>query len=481
MYTRMHRMNNRDPKAEGPGARSIEGGTEMRPRLDAFVEWLARTLMRVFFREIEVEGLERIPRGVPLVLVANHHNSLIDPALVLGFLGCHARFLAKSTLWKVPGIRQLLVLGGVIPVYRQQDAGEDTSRNEETFARCHETLAAGGAVALFPEGVSHDAPHLARLKTGAARIALEAEARFGPLGVSIVPVGLTFEEKGRFRSRALVHVGEPLDPAPELALHADDPKEAARTLTERVGEALHTVTLNYPSHEEAAAVERAAEILEGPERELPVRMAMAEAFALRRSFLEGYRRVREHAPERIDALRERLAEYEAKLRLHGLRDDQVSSRYPNEEVWLYALGSASLLLFWLPLAAVGTVLNGLPYRLLGVAASLTRTADLPATFKLFGGFFLFPIVWLLWCSLAVASGGWLAGFATALLAPLSGYVAMLFHERHGRLWEEAGAYLWLRLRRGRAAELRAERARLRSEVVDLVALDPQEQKGSEEP
>ena len=51
----------------------------MRPRLDAFVEWLARTLMRVFFPEIEGGGLERIPRDVPLVVVAKHHNSLIHP------------------------------------------------------------------------------------------------------------------------------------------------------------------------------------------------------------------------------------------------------------------------------------------------------------------------------------------------------------------------------------------------------------------
>ena len=70
-------------------------------------------------------------------------------------------------------------------------------------------------MALFPEGHSHNEPRRLPLKTGAARIALETEARHGPLGLKIVPVGLTYDEKGKFRSRVLVRVGDPIDPAPE--------------------------------------------------------------------------------------------------------------------------------------------------------------------------------------------------------------------------------------------------------------------------
>ncbi|MDX1648326.1 MAG: lysophospholipid acyltransferase family protein, partial [Myxococcota bacterium] len=234
------------------GADARAAGATSRARRRAVAERLARLLLRIFFRSVEVVGAERVPPGGPVLLVANHHNSLIDPALVLGFLPRRPRFLAKSTLWKIPGIRQLLELAAVIPVVRRQDvaAGEDPSRNLETFARCHEALAAGDAVALFPEGVSHDAPHLAPLRTGAARIALEAEARFGPLGVRIVPVGLTFDAKGRFRSRALVRVGEPVDAAAWRPLHRRDPRAAARDLTDAIRRGLEAVTLNYASHAE---------------------------------------------------------------------------------------------------------------------------------------------------------------------------------------------------------------------------------------
>ena len=182
-------------------------------------------------------GAGRIPRDRPLVLVANHVNGLIDPLLLIGplpDLPAPPRFLAKSTLWKNPLVRPFLELAGAIPVYRRQDEGADPAKNADTFARCHELLAKGGALALFPEGTSHSDPALKPLKTGAARIVLEAERKFPGIGTRIVPVGLLFDAKQTFRSRVLVQVGEPIDPAPEIALGAQDPIAAARALTARI-------------------------------------------------------------------------------------------------------------------------------------------------------------------------------------------------------------------------------------------------------
>jgi 1-acyl-sn-glycerol-3-phosphate acyltransferase len=443
-----------------------------RARRRALAERLARLLLRVFFRSVEVSGAERVPARGPVVLVANHHNSLIDPALVLGFLPRRPRFLAKSTLWRIPGIRQLLELAAVIPVVRRQDVaeGEDPSRNLETFARCHEALAAGDAIALFPEGVSHDAPHLAPLKTGAARIGLEAEERFGPLGVTLVPVGLTFDAKGRFRSRALVRVGEPIDVASWRPVHRRDRRAAVRDLTEAIRTGLEDVTLNYESHHEARGIERVSEILATEDLELPARMALEEAFAMRRDALATARQLREAEPEALRRVARRLARYEARLAHLGVEDVHVAARYPRQAVGLYALGTASLLLFWLPLAALGTLLSWLPYRLCGVLARFGRSQDLPATFKLFGGFFLFPLVWLLEALAVGAWLGWAAGLALLfLVAPGTSWIAMRFHERHEQLWAEAEAWLLLRTRGPTARRLRSERDALRAEVAQLAA------------
>ncbi len=63
--------------------------------------FLQRTLARAFFR-VEVSGAERVPRSGPVLLVANHRNSLLDPMLLAVAAGRPVRFLAKAPLFTDP-------------------------------------------------------------------------------------------------------------------------------------------------------------------------------------------------------------------------------------------------------------------------------------------------------------------------------------------------------------------------------------------
>jgi 1-acyl-sn-glycerol-3-phosphate acyltransferase len=433
---------------------------------------LARFVLRIFFRRVEVVGKERIPAGVPLVVVANHVNGLVDPVLILGPLPLRPRFLAKSTLWKIPILAQILDLARAIPVYRRQDAapgdqGGVADRNEETFARCHEALAQGGVVALFPEGTSHNEPALQPLKTGAARIVLEAERRLGPLGVRILPVGLTFDERGRFRSRALVRVGEPLDPTPERALYEKDPVAAVRTLTARVDGALHQVTLNYPSWNEARWIARAADLFARPGLDLPQGRTLAETFDLHRAFLDGYQDLQARCPEEVAAVAAAVEGYDRLLDAFRLRDDQVAAAYPASPVARFVGRTLLRLLVYLPLALVGMVLNVVPYQVVRVIAGRSQDGDQKATLKVFPSLILYPATWILEGWLAGHELGWRWGLAVALAGLPTGYVAMRFDERREHFVREARAYLVLRTRKRAAAELRERREDVYRKVTAL--------------
>ena len=73
-----------------------------KPRL-----WIFRRVVRIYFRELEELG--DVPDGVTgRLFVANHFNAIVDPILVLTSAPCAISPVAKSTLWKVPGLRWLL-------------------------------------------------------------------------------------------------------------------------------------------------------------------------------------------------------------------------------------------------------------------------------------------------------------------------------------------------------------------------------------
>jgi hypothetical protein len=127
----------------------------------------------------------------------------------------------------------------------------------------------------------------------------------------------------------------------------------------------------------------------------------------------------------------------------------------------------------LPLAVVGTLLNWVPYRLIGTLATRIAgdAADQTATNKLFGAVLLFPLTWTAAAVLAVRwTGAWWTAPLVLLLAPLAGYGALLFDEHRLRFWQEARAYLLLRTRKRGAEELRSCRKRVLEQVGELEEL-----------
>jgi 1-acyl-sn-glycerol-3-phosphate acyltransferase len=165
-------------------------------------------LLRLFFRRIDVEGREQVPQVGPVIFILNHPNALIDPLILLCRAGRPVSFLAKEPLFRMPFIGSIVRAMDSIPVYRRMDQA-DTSQNAATFVAARQLLSRGGSLALFPEGTSHSDPRLKPFRTGAARIALGAQVP----GLQVVPAGLFYTEKSRFRSQVLLCFGPPVEVA----------------------------------------------------------------------------------------------------------------------------------------------------------------------------------------------------------------------------------------------------------------------------
>jgi glycerol-3-phosphate O-acyltransferase / dihydroxyacetone phosphate acyltransferase len=412
------------------------------PLLDRVSGFAGRTYYR-----LTIAG-ERVPPGGPVLLVANHPNSLFDPALVAAAARRPVRFLAKEPLLRDPAVGWLVRGAGAIPVYRAQDDPSAMGRNEEAFRAAHEALRQGAAIGIFPEGISHDLPNMAPLKTGAARIALGAAGLLGG-AFPIMPVGLTFRGKEQFRSECLVLVGSPLE-WQDLAGPDGGPDEV-RELTARIGAALQAQTLNLHSWEDAPLVRWAAAIyaahFDAPAGPDGLLLAEREAqLVLARERAQGSgdweqvaREVRRHA--RV-------------LRAFGLRPTDLPALPGGRVAARWTLRNAGWLLLTGAVGALGGLLFYLPYRLTGsIVDRLDLTPDVRSTYRALGGALFFS----LWILLLSAAAGLLLGWWWALAAlvalPVLALFTSAFRDRLYQAVSVARRFLLLRTRQRLREEL----------------------------
>lgn len=425
---------------------------------------LARLLVRVFFSCIEVENGENLPETGPVVLVANHTNGLVDGLLLLATLRRYPRFLGKATLFRILPLWPFLKLAGVIPVYRTIDA-EAGDRNVSAFATSHELLRQGGVVAVFPEGISHDETTLQPLKTGAARIALETLADGGVDDLATVAVGLVYDAKARFRSRALVRVGEPVAVAQWAEDSRRDEWATVLSVTEDLGEQLSRVNPSFASWTQAKELSWIAEVVvraPGGSGTADVGLADKVDVAARLAARQ------DASPSAPDDLFRAFALYERDLNLLGVNDAQLSARFPRRRRRLAVLRSGLMVLVALPFAAIGALVHLIPFQIMKQVGKRPTNEGIKATVKLLGCFVLFALTYVLVGVLVGRAFGAWAGLAAAVAAPLCGYVALRLGERVKRIGGVAEGYRMLKGRPSVVATALQHRAAVVAEAHSLL-------------
>lgn len=210
----------------------------------------ARGLARLYYSRIEISGREKIPQGGPVLVLANHANSLMDPVLIGIVAGRPVRFMAKAPLFQIPIFGRLLFALGMVPAFRAADNPTEVGRNVESLSKAAAFLSKGEVVGIFPEGKSHDLLKLEQVRTGAARMALQGREA-GACELVIVPLGINYERKERFRSAIWVKVGEPIAVAKWCVENPAEERQQVRLLSAEIDRRLKeaVIDLSEPAWE----------------------------------------------------------------------------------------------------------------------------------------------------------------------------------------------------------------------------------------
>jgi 1-acyl-sn-glycerol-3-phosphate acyltransferase len=368
-----------------------------------------RFCLRVFFRRVELLGIERDPSGA-VVFAVNHPNGLVDPLFLLCFAPKPVSFLAKAPLFGYPIIGSIIRTFDAIPVYRKQELGDVSLKdaNAQMFAQAREVLQRGGGIAIFPEGTTHDDPQLRELKTGAARIALGAHTA----SMTVVPTGIYYTAKQLFRSSALVLFGEPIEVQP-LAVEGEPPVEEVERLTAAIDTGLDAVTLQAESHAALELIARAEDIFTANDEQ-----PLIEEFDLRRQFLAGYHYLSRNDPQRLAKLQHEIARFDAELQRARFDVDDLRPRIDARRLFR--------VIVLLPLALIGAMLHWPTYRLVDVLAKRFAKGEgsMIATVKFLAALASYPLTYIAVASLVGWLFGAMAGFVTLVAMPLLGFIAL---------------------------------------------------------
>ncbi|KAJ5149670.1 hypothetical protein N7448_001248 [Penicillium atrosanguineum] len=216
---------------------------------------------------------------------------------------------------------------------------DQTAVYEAVFAR----LNAGGCVGIFPEGGSHDRPSLLPLKAGVALMALGTLADNPDCGLKIVPCGMNYFHAHKFRSRAVIEFGNPIEVPKEIVeqFKQGDRRESVGALLDIIYQSLVAVTVTSPDYETLMVIQAARRMYNTKGKKLPLPMVVE----LNRRLVKGYNHFKDDP--RIVNLRKSIVNYNKQLRILGIRDHQVQyAKFSIVQVvatLIYRLGKLALL------------------------------------------------------------------------------------------------------------------------------------------
>ncbi|MCJ1312193.1 hypothetical protein MMC25_005867 [Agyrium rufum] len=263
----------------------------------------------------------------------------------------------------------------------------------------------GECICIFPEGGSHDRTELLPLKAGVAIMALGALVNKPDSGLKIVPCGMNYFHAHKFRSRAVVEFGPPLDvPEEFIELYkSGDRRESTKQLLDIIHQSLIAVTVTSPDYDTLMLIQAARRLYNPKGKKLPLPMIVE----LNRRLVKGYTQYKDDP--RIINLKTSVNKYNKQLRLLGVRDHQVeyakfsiakvvfTLTYRLGKIAILAVGTIPGLILFAPIFVASKVISIRKSRE-ALAASTVKLQgrDVIATWKLLVALALAPTLYALY-------------------------------------------------------------------------------------
>ena len=348
--------------------------------------------IKLFFNQISIQNKQIVPNTSPIIFVANHPNFFMDPLIIGSYCPRQLYFFAKSTLFNSPLKKRILTRLNLVPVYRKIDDKENMGGNINSFNKGYKILENNGAFLIFPEGISVGKRVLEKIKTGAARIGLEAELKNDfALNIVIIPIGLSYSDQVRFRSNIMIRFGSPIELSKFEKEYKRNEVETVKKVTLIIEKSLNNLT-NYYQTDQIEDIVQGLELIY--KMELMTELGMEvdnknDDFIISKILTDAVQWYKDNEPALIIEFREKLNEYIDLLKQLDIRDEFLDPVRQEKRGW----GKTKTILFLVigsPLFIWGIITNYIPYILPRVLVEITnKDQSEEASWKLIYGFIFF--------------------------------------------------------------------------------------------
>lgn len=345
-------------------------------------------------------------------------------------------------------------------------------------------LQQGGVVGIFPEGGSHDNPHLLPLKAGISFMALEFMKKNPGVKIPIIPVGINYFNGHRFRSRVYIETGEAIYASNELLKQycrgGEHKRAACVALLEQVRRGMQEVTVETPDRSSFEFIQTVRRLYTHTQFDLSAK----ERHTITKAFADRFSSVR-HDP-RLQRLYRKVLQYRKSLHDLGMTDSKVAAANDDKDIFKSAmviglLVQKCLLMIIYLVAAVPALVLATPVVILTryISRSKAQAAvrkssvkltgrDVIATWKLMVALIVIPLLHIFYTVCACFCGGEKIGVAYFYFAPFVSLAGIRCFESSLRVRNTIKS-LTLSLRLGRKGSVRLLKTRrlLQREVRDV--------------
>lgn len=167
----------------------------------------SRILLFLSGSKVEIKGVENLLRNEPQILASNHQGAF-DILALQAFIPIQFRWVAKTSLFKIPVIGWSMSLAGYVGIERER-----ASSAYKSIEAAAEKVKNGTSVLIFPEGTRSATGELLPFKRGSFLLAVKSD-------VPVIPISIQGTKDIMKRSSILINpsrinvvIGKPIPTA----------------------------------------------------------------------------------------------------------------------------------------------------------------------------------------------------------------------------------------------------------------------------